>query len=101
MTTLTPGSPSRCSRENSTGPETCDSPQPQPLSLTSSSLTEDLRPRFERSVSASIGVNGNRRQDQGDHDTPPRGASVGSSSSEKHSGRAARALDKDMPEYPF
>ena len=50
---------------------TCDSPQP--LSLT----PEDLRPRFERSVSASIsasiGVNGNQRQDQGDHDTPPRG----------------------------
>lgn len=98
MNSLTPGSPSRCSRENSTGPETCDSPQP--LSLT----PEDLRPRFERSVSASIGVNGNQRQDQGDHDTPPRGASVGSSSSEKHSGRAlnaSRALDKDMPEYPF
>jgi len=38
---------------------------------------------------------------ESEHGTPPRGASAGSSSSEKYAGRHIRGLDKEMPEFPF
>ena len=79
---------------------------------------EEWRPRLERTLSRDIGGVVTQRQDS-EHGTPPRGhqhrpqcslltvtlsmsgASVGSSSSEKHSARNTRGLDKDMPEFPF
>jgi len=56
---------------------------------------------LKSATSKEIGLNVSTQKCESEHGTPPRGASAGSSSSDKHAARHVRALDKEMPEFPF
>eukprot|EP00090_Calanus_glacialis_P002820 TRINITY_DN12088_c0_g1_i1.p1 TRINITY_DN12088_c0_g1~~TRINITY_DN12088_c0_g1_i1.p1 ORF type:complete len:1008 (-),score=354.04 TRINITY_DN12088_c0_g1_i1:52-3075(-) len=116
-------SPPRASRENSAGLELAASPEatgdvwpespatpgvscgPQTFHSTPSAATPltngNNQQCLKSATSKEIGLNVSNLKCESEHGTPPRGASAGSSSSEKHAGRHIRALDKEMPEFPF
>eukprot|EP00092_Neocalanus_flemingeri_P010834 GFUD01011666.1.p1 GENE.GFUD01011666.1~~GFUD01011666.1.p1 ORF type:complete len:988 (+),score=330.13 GFUD01011666.1:124-3087(+) len=101
-------SPPRTSRENSAGLELPASPETTGVVLPDSPATpgvsygpDTFHSTPGPATSKEMGLNVSNQKYESEHGTPPRGASAGSSSSEKYSARHIRAVDKEMPEFPF